>query len=180
MTHALVLGCHAVGLVLGLSYKKLSSDEDDNAALNHRGLGIKSRDLVLDLLEGQRLYQNQVSINSWWIISLVRTTYAQLLNDSSSTEDGGRLKSEHRLLALEVVLSAPQWPCWEKFGRQTHVETGQRLAVRVELVVVEFDELLCLKGSFRKRFESSSRESYDKHTSNVLKICNSSLVSSCS
>lgn len=58
----LILGCNAVGLVLGLSYKELSSDEDDNTALNHGGLGIKSRDLVLDLLKGQRLYQIHVSI----------------------------------------------------------------------------------------------------------------------
>ena len=60
----LALGSHAVGLVLGLSYEELSSDEDDNTTINHGGLGIKSRDLVLDLLKRKRLCQIQVSISA--------------------------------------------------------------------------------------------------------------------
>lgn len=41
-----------------MAYKKLAGDEDDDAALNHAGLGIQSRDLVLDLLERKRLFGN--------------------------------------------------------------------------------------------------------------------------
>lgn len=36
------------------TYKKLASDEDDNAAIGG-GLGVEGGDLVLDLLEGEGL-----------------------------------------------------------------------------------------------------------------------------
>lgn len=70
-------------------------------------------------------------------------TNSELLDDSVGTENGGGLKSQHGLLALWGVLAdrdVPDLIC------MTHVEAGQGLAVRIELIVVELDELLCSRG----------------------------------
>lgn len=42
---------------VAMAYKKLAGDEDDDATLDHAGLGIEGRDLVLDLLERKRLFR---------------------------------------------------------------------------------------------------------------------------
>lgn len=95
-----VEGLREVHGALLLIDQELASDED-NDALVGAGLGILGRDLVLDLLERKA---------------------AQLLDNGGGTEDGGGLKGEHRLLA---------------------VEGNQLLAVGIEGVVVKVDELVC-------------------------------------
>ena len=70
----------------------------------------------------------------------IEKTYAQLLNNGTSTEDGSRLEGQHRLLALLQKLAA------SFRGRGVgvaDVERQESLAIGVEGVVVVFNELLC-------------------------------------
>lgn len=72
-----------------------------------------------------------------------RATYGKLLNNGGNAKNRGGLKGEHRLLTLlyvsklELLLVS---------YRSTNVEVVECLAVGVEGVVVELDELLCGSG----------------------------------
>lgn len=60
------------------AYKELAGDENDDAALDHTGLSIEGRDLVLDLLEGKRLFcelvRGTLAARQRFFIGLGRTT----------------------------------------------------------------------------------------------------------
>lgn len=87
--------------------QELAGDEDEHAVVG-RGLGVEGRDLVLDLLEGEALWNakkkmsaplkarpqaRRVARKGWRFEGM----YRELLDDGVDTEDGGRLKGQHGL-----------------------------------------------------------------------------------
>lgn len=70
-----------------------------------------------------------------------RVAYGQLLDNGLGTEDGSRLESQHRLGAL-FNLSVSYEARRHSMGI-TYVEGTKSLAVGIERVIVELDELLC-------------------------------------
>lgn len=90
----------------GVTNQELAGDENENAIVG-RGLGVEGGNLVLDLLEGEALWnaecqprnkaRPQAVTNSAPGGDCFRDSYRELLDDGVDTEDGGRLKGQHRL-----------------------------------------------------------------------------------
>lgn len=98
------LGCAQPMRSRPVPYQELSGHQDDDAAVGQGGLGIESRDLVLDLAEAEALFPrltSELASHCRVMHSCVeRDAYRELLDNSLGAENRGRLKREHRLLAL--------------------------------------------------------------------------------
>lgn len=72
----------------------------------------------------------------------VCVAYSELRGDVGGSQRRGRLESEHRVVALssKTLVLENETPSRILLG--TYVETSQALAVGVESVVVEINELL--------------------------------------
>ncbi len=66
-------------------------------------------------------------------------TNGKLLDDSGSSKDRGGLEGQHGVLTLAKRLENKRGGGGQSLA---YVEAGQALAIGVELVVVELDELL--------------------------------------
>lgn len=84
------------------AYQKLAGDEDDDGALNHARLGIKGGDLVLDLLEGERLQRQTWLVAADVSRGFAAATYGELLDNGVDAENRGGLEGEHGLVALQT------------------------------------------------------------------------------
>ena len=67
-------------------------------------------------------------------------SYRELLDDGGGSKNRRRFEGQHGILALQVF--SPSIPERSRF-QFAYVEAPQAISVRVELVVVELDELLC-------------------------------------
>jgi hypothetical protein len=80
------------------TYQQTTGDHDHDAALRVRRLSIEGRDLVLHLLEGKRLLQDQPSAPSR--ITQTTKTNRQLLGNGGDTLDRGGFEGKHRVVTL--------------------------------------------------------------------------------
>ncbi len=69
-------------------------------------------------------------------------SYSELLNDSIGAKDRGRLEGQHGLVALSTIVSQQSFEMF--WMLLAHVEGAQILAVGIEGIVVELDELLLI------------------------------------
>lgn len=161
------------------SYQELASHQDDDAAIGHGRLGIEGGNLVLDLLEGEGLSKarQQVSANDRNIHP--EEDRQQKHTTSFSTMPVAPRTEADSKVSIDCSRFGDMLAGWtRRFSSQhicmTHVESRKGLAIRVELVVVELNELLyCRKRetsvSNLRRYRGAGSAVLE-HTSNILKV----------
>lgn len=128
-------------------YQKSTGNHDKNTAGLARGLSVKGRNLVLNLLEGKVLptYNKHPSRTQSHILSRDEPTVNfSTIPETPWTDDVSKVSMEcsrcmnpshHRQLFPQPFNCMNQ--------AITHVETSETTPIRIEGLVVEFDELLC-------------------------------------